>query len=94
VGAEIFNESLPVSEHMRELSNVREIVMGESDDYELIITCPPENTKKIRGLIASISNILVSEVGRITSAPKGISLVLSDSSKLELQTNGWDHFKG
>lgn len=94
VGAEIFHENLPVSEHMREFDNVREIVMGESDDYELIITCPSENTQRIRDLIASISSIPISDVGRITNASEGISLVLSNGAKRELQINGWDHFKG
>ena len=94
VGAEIFHSNLPVSEHMSELENVRDIVMGESDDYELIITCPPENTKKIRDLVASISGIPVTDVGGITNASEGIGLVLSDGTKHKIMTDGWDHFKG
>ena len=46
VGAELFKEKIPVSEDLREAARVLgrdpyDFFLGESDDYELVITCRP-----------------------------------------------------
>ena len=46
VGAELFKEKLPVSEDLREAAHILhqdpyDFFLGESDDYELVITCRP-----------------------------------------------------
>jgi thiamine monophosphate kinase len=71
---------------------IYDMVMGDSDDYELIITCSPENVGNMRSVISSISDINVSEVGRITPASEGIQSILSDNSKERIIPKGWDHF--
>jgi len=98
VGAEIIREALPVSAYMRAFSgsNGRDHykwILGESDDYELIITCAPNNTDKVRSAIAEISDVPVTEIGRITSKTNGIEIVFPDGSKHEEVHIGWDHFK-
>jgi thiamine-monophosphate kinase len=97
-GAEIIQKQLPLSKALIQESGQMELdpydmVMSDSDDYELIMTCSPERVPKIRSLVASISDVPVSEIGRITEAKEKIQLVLPDRSKRSLTPSGWDHFK-
>jgi thiamine-monophosphate kinase len=98
VDAEIIRKALPVSSYMRAFSSSNgcdhyEWILGESDDYELIITCAPGNRDKVCSAIAEISNVPVTEIGRITSKTNGIKIVLPDGSKHETAAIGWDHFR-
>jgi len=98
VGAEIIRAALPVSAHMRGFSGAKgsdphEIILGESDDYELIITCAPGNRDKVCSAIAEISDVPVTEIGRITGKMDGIGIVFPDGSRHEAAAIGWDHFK-
>ncbi len=97
VGAEIIRSKLPLSVELKKASVVLnedsyEMFLSESDDYELIITCPPENIDKIKKTILSVSDIPVSEVGRITEHKENISLLLPDGVRRDLVSVGWDHF--
>ena len=67
-------------------------VLGESDDYELIITCEPENVGRIRALLGSLHQDQISEVGYFTDASDGIRLILPDGSTQVMTPTGWDHF--
>lgn len=69
-----------------------DMVLGESDDYELIITCDRESVDQIHTIFGSINQDPVSEVGRITDAQDGIQLVLPDGKAKRLTPSGWDHF--
>jgi thiamine-monophosphate kinase len=98
VGAELIKKQLPLSEALRQEAGQREfdpydMVMRDSDDYELIFTCPPENVPDIRSVIASVSDASVSEIGRITQAAEKIQLILPDGNKRPVTPSGWDHFK-
>ncbi len=97
-GAEIIRAALPVSAHMRAFSGAKgrdpyEIILGESDDYELIITCAPGNRDKVCSAITEISDVPVTEIGRITGKTDGIKIVFPDGSKHETTAIGWDHFR-
>jgi thiamine-monophosphate kinase len=97
VGAEVVREKLPVSEHMSgidlESGDLYDMVLNDSDDYELIVTCPPENVEMIRSIVTEINNVRVSEIGSITDASEGLKIVLPDGSRCNLTSHGWDHFK-
>jgi len=98
VGAEIIRKALPVSAQMRAFSepdghDPYEWILGESDDYELIITCAPVNKDRICSAITEISDVPVAEIGRITSKMDGIEIIFPDGSKHEAAAVGWDHFK-
>jgi len=68
------------------------LVLQDSDDYELIITCLPENVVRIRSIIAEISDVSVSELGKITDKEGDMRLILPDGSEYPLSPKGWDHF--
>jgi thiamine-monophosphate kinase len=96
VGAELFKENIPVSDDLREASRLLgrdpyDFFFGESDDYELIITCRPEHAALLRSVTEGNSPPL-SEAGRIT-ASGGITLLLADGERRPLRALSWDHFR-
>jgi thiamine-monophosphate kinase len=97
VGALLFAGKFPLSENLKSAAktldeDILELFMGESDDYELIITCPRNRVAQIRAAIASSFPGPVSEVGRVEERKKGISLVKTDGSERQIRAAGWDHF--
>ncbi|MBN1850925.1 MAG: thiamine-phosphate kinase [Deltaproteobacteria bacterium] len=97
VGVELLQKRLPVSEHLNQITlppgkTIYDLVMGNSDDYELIITCRPQNVGDVRSVISSISPVPITEVGRVIPQSEGIQLVLLDGTKMNMIPKGWDHF--
>jgi thiamine-monophosphate kinase len=98
VGAELFKEKLPVSEDLRKAANVLhrdpyDFFLGESDDYELVITCRPRDVALLRSVITQCCPVLLTEVGKITDAPREITLLLPNGNKRLVKPSGWDHFR-
>ena len=96
-GAELIQADLPISEPLREAAlqmkqDPYDFVLGESDDYELIITCPVGKVDGIRSAVAAVSEVPVAEVGRITEATHGIKLMQPDGTERTVTPAGWDHF--
>jgi thiamine-monophosphate kinase len=96
-GAELLQDSLPVSGALRQVAprlgkDPGEFILGPSDDYELIITCPPECVDGVRSAIAATSAVPVSLVGRITAVRGDITLVLPGGGRRRVTRGGWDHF--
>ncbi len=99
VGAEVIQGKLPVSEDLRKAASqlgrdLYDLVLQDSDDYELIVTCPPTHTDQIRTIVAALSDVAITEVGTITDATDGIKLMLPDGAEQEITPGGWDHFRG
>lgn len=97
VGAELFSEQLPRSRELLEAARLLEkdpldLILGSSDDYELIITCPSDDLEAIRRAIRGVSPLLVTEVGRITDDSGTIHLLLPDGARRRMDPSGWDHF--
>jgi thiamine-monophosphate kinase len=98
VGAELWETGFPFSGELRQVApalkqDPRELFLGESDDYELIITCSPDRVDHIREAVASVGAVLVAEVGRLTREEKEVILIRKDASREKLTPSGWDHFK-
>jgi thiamine-monophosphate kinase len=98
VGALLIQDMFPVSGDLKQAATQLEmdpllLFLGESDDYELIITCPEENVSPIRSTVEKVSQVPISEVGKITDAAQAIQLELPDGTKRPLSPQGWDHFK-
>jgi len=69
-----------------------DLVLKDSDDYELIITCSPDHVDQIYSVVSALSDVAVTEVGRITEVPRQIKLILPDGTWSEITPAGWDHF--
>jgi thiamine-monophosphate kinase len=98
VGAELVKEKLPLSEDLREAAlllgrDPYALFLGESDDYELVITCKPQDVDPLRSLVSRCSAVPVTEVGQITEASHEMTLVHSDGSRRPVTVSGWDHFR-
>lgn len=98
VGAILSQSALPLSDALKSAARQLEkdpldLFLGESDDYELILTCLPENVEPLKKVIASVSDVPVHAVGRITRRSEGIRIELSDGTHRPVRTGGWDHFR-
>ena len=98
VGAELFQEKLPVSEDLREAARVLnrdpyDFTLGDSDDYELVITCPPEKVALLRSTVSRFGSVPLSEVGKITGTAREMTLVLPNGERCPIISKSWDHFR-
>jgi thiamine-monophosphate kinase len=98
VGALLIQENFPISEELKKAAvplgmDPLSLFLGESDDYELIITCPPENVSHLRSAVGEVSQTPVHDVGVITDTDKDIRMKLPDGTKRPISPQGWDHFK-
>ncbi len=99
VGATLNLDSIPISEELRKAAvklglDPYELVLKESDDYELIVTCSAGNVEGVRSAVSAVSDVPVTEVGRITDAADGIKLIFHDGTQRAITPAGWDHFSG
>lgn len=97
VGADVFQEKLPISEDLRQAATQLEqdpyqLFLQDSDDYELIITCSPDHVDRIRFRVAKVSDVPVTEVGRITDRVGQMELILPEGDSRRVTPAGWDHF--
>ncbi len=98
VGAELFKEKLPVSEDLLKSAQLLhrdpyDFFLGESDDYELLITCQPSNLALLRSVITQCCPVPLTEVGKITGSPREITLILPEGDRRPVKLSGWDHFR-
>ncbi|MGE5842267.1 MAG: thiamine-phosphate kinase, partial [Deltaproteobacteria bacterium] len=98
VGAELFKDKLPVSDDLRKAAfmlhqDPYDLFLGESDDYELVITCRPQDVAVLRSVITPYGPVLLTEVGRITDEAGKIILRLPDGERRPVKRSGWDHFR-
>lgn len=98
-GALIQAASLPVSPALARAAAAwgqapLDLVLGDSDDYELIITCPPGNLPGLKAALAAAGQAPVWEVGRLTPPGQGLELALPGGGRRPLRPRGWDHLGG
>jgi thiamine monophosphate kinase len=94
----LVQEKFPVSDELREAAGIlnkepRDFFLGDSDDYQLIITCGAKDVERIRSSIALTYEGPVTEVGQVTALEKGLRLLLPDGSEQTLSAKGWNHFR-
>jgi len=97
VGAEVVEEALPVSEPLRRMAvkqgrRPADMVLAASDDYELILTCAPEDVECVKGAVSGVAGAAVTEVGRMTPEAGRFEVVHIDGSRSDATAKGWDHF--
>src|SRR4030042_785958 len=94
VGAELFKEKLPVNKDLREAAlmlhrDPYDFFLGESDDYELVITCRPQDVERLRLVVTQCCPVPLTEVGKITGAPREITLLLPEGDRRVVNLSGW-----
>src|SRR4030042_478517 len=99
VGAVLMKEKLPVSEALREAAldfhkDPYDFFLGESDDYELIITCQPDKVTLLCSLATRLGfPVPLTEIGRITAEAGNMIIIHTDGSRHSVNPSGWDHFR-
>jgi thiamine-monophosphate kinase len=98
VGALLHQETFPLSGELREAARKLkkepyEFFLGDSDDYQLLITCRPADVERVRSAVAATYEGPVTQVGEVTTPEQGIRVVLADGSERALSAKGWDHFR-
>ncbi len=98
VGAELIYEKIPISEDLREAAELLnrdpyEFFLGDSDDYELVITCRPQDVDFLRSVVGWCCPVPLTEVGRITDTARAVTLVLPDGTRHPVEPASWDHFR-
>ena len=95
VGAEIFKELLPVSEHLQSAAGIMgkpvlDFVLKGGEDYQLLFTIAPDEEEKLRTLVEEKNEPGIYRIGRII---KGQGVFLADAlSRKEITYQGYDHF--
>jgi len=97
VGAEIFKRNIPISSHIKEISegfnmDPFNFIFGRSDDYELIITCPKGNRDRIEEIFDHYS-VPLHHIGHITEKSEEIVLIDESGKRQKVEPVGWDHLK-
>jgi thiamine-monophosphate kinase len=96
VGAEVWEEMLPVSSALKEISSIYKIspadfILAPSDDYELIFTCALQNMDAMERILKEFE-CPVTHIGDIVPMAQGMTIINQDGKRKPLDKNGWDHF--
>lgn len=98
VGALIWEEKIPISkETLAFAKSIKKsplnFALHGGEDYELLLTSPPENANLIIQKIQGKTKIKVTELGEIKDKEFGIKIVKTDGKITSLNGWGWNHFK-
>ncbi len=97
VGAILIQENLPISTDLQSVAHQQDrsphdLVLADSDDYELIITCPSGYVDRIKKIVSELGTTTATAIGKITDASEGIHLLLPDGALCGIVAKGWNHF--
>jgi thiamine-monophosphate kinase len=97
VGADLETNKIPVSKPLKKISEQENIqphllCSKESDDYELILTCPPHEVERIKEAVGQVSDVKVSDIGIITPERGRMRWIFFDGLRQDITPKGWDHF--
>ena len=96
VGAEIREEMLPSCRALDEASvlfneRAEDIILGASDDYELLFTCSPKNVDDVKSILSDF-NCPATHIGKIIPWEQGMTVIPKDGEQRPLLKKGWNHF--
>ena len=97
VGATLFENKISFDAELEACSQFlnipkNEMFLGPSDDYELIMTCAAKHSDQVIKAISSVSDVVINEVGVITSDREKLEIAGNDGIKKSVLNSGWDHF--
>jgi thiamine-monophosphate kinase len=100
VGILLREEALPVSDALVEAAaaigmNPISLILGASDDYELIFTTPPDRAEEAVRAVHSVSDVAVWPIGEVIAGAPGQVLIEDRQGRRRAAgARGWDHFGG
>jgi len=98
VGALIWEKKIPISkETLTFAKSIKKsplnFALHGGEDYELLLTSPPENANLIIQKIQGETKTKVTEIGEIKDKEFGIKIVKTGGSIKPLKIYGWNHFR-
>ncbi len=97
VGARLWADRLPVSPPLAAFAAHRQEdpldwVLGPSDDYELVVTCSPEQTRAVVTCVEGFGKVSVHCAGVLTAGEGRLEVVGADGRPRAMAPAGWNHF--
>lgn len=97
VGAEIWQERIPVAPEVEAVANAAgadplEWVIGGGEDYELLITSRSDSVHELLQKTSPPTGTETASIGCIRSLESGRHLRSEDGAFKDLALRGWDHF--
>ena len=91
MGAELFAAKIPLHPDVESAGKQLDVdplkwALSGGEDYELLFTITPKNAKKLKH-----TGIVCHQIGKITSADQGTSIILSNGERRPLPS-GYNHF--
>ena len=98
VGCLIYEDKLPVSPQAMNFIKIKklsktEIALNGGEDYELLFSVKPNYIDRLKALVKSKTNTVLTEIGEITEKSTGMKLIKKSGQKQKLIAKGWDHLK-
>lgn len=90
VGATLFEEAVPISEAVRQMTDNHtpiEHALSDGEDFELLFAVTPSDGEK---LLSATANATATRIGEIES-PLGCRIRMADGSLRDLPRGGWEH---
>jgi len=96
VSLTIRTAAVPASDQARALRNVLAdrwlpLCLSGGDDYELLLTCPPDHSDAIRQA-ASSARFAITRIGSVSQGKPGVELLDEQGRRFSLSQAGWQHF--
>jgi thiamine-monophosphate kinase len=97
VGAQVQLQQIPLSASYREhvntyYKNPYLLALAGGEDYELLFTAPEERPEALKKLTDDLA-LPITQIGEITDASDGVSIVGPDGKEFIVEQRGHDHFK-
>ena len=98
LGVLLWEESLPIGDPLAaaaaEIGRAPiSLLLGASDDYEVIFTTPPEQAEQAIRALRSVSDVAVWPIGEVIDRPAGQVLIEDGAGRRRAAgSRGWDHF--
>ena len=92
-GADLYFEKLPISAALKNCpysAQVREVILGGGDDYELCFTASADSEEAIQKA-ASCAHTPVTKIGKVVSA-LGLRVLDANGNLVTVKRRGFDHF--
>ncbi len=96
VGAVLWEQALPVSAALSEAASAAaraplEWVLHGGEDYELLLTAPPESVRALQEVVRRAGGGPLTPVGEIVPSARGVSVKRADGVAA-LENLAWNHF--
>jgi thiamine-monophosphate kinase len=93
IGADLYLAQLPLSAALKNCpysAQVREVILGGGDDYELCFTASADSEEAIQKA-ASYAHTPVTKIGKVVSA-LGLRVMDANGNQVIVKRSGFDHF--